>query len=256
MDNSDTSAFRVEDIWAAFGLLTRLPLPHREWDEARPAAQAVWAYPFVGVVVALTTGAIAHVLAALGLPAGVVAAAALLTLSLLTGAMHEDGLADCADGLWGGFDRKRRLEIMKDSHIGAYGVIALIAGFALRWSALSALIAAGMIWTPLIVAAAMSRAGVVAVMATMPHARDTGLSHLTGRPNTTATGTALVAGVVIALIFLGFAAFWVLLAGAAATLACRQIAQAKIGGQTGDILGATQQVCEIVLLATCCVLVL
>lgn len=256
MDNSDAPAFHSEDIWAAFGLLTRLPLPARDWDNTRPPACAAWAYPLVGAVVASLAACLGQALVHAGLPAAFTAAAILLALTVLTGAMHEDGLADSADGLWGGFNPTRRLEIMKDSHIGAYGVIALIAGFALRWSALTSLIGAGALWAPLIVTAMASRAAMVALMATLPNARASGLSHLTGRPRLAALLSAIALSAIVALSAFGLGAFWLLIAASFAALACRTVAHRKVGGQTGDILGATQQVSEITLLATLCAMTL
>ncbi len=106
-------------------------------------ALAAWAYPLVGVVVG-GLGAVTGALALwLGLPAPLAAGLVLLAMIAVTGALHEDGLADTADGFWGGWDRARRLEIMKDSQIGSYGVIALILSLGLRWSALGVLIAHG-----------------------------------------------------------------------------------------------------------------
>jgi adenosylcobinamide-GDP ribazoletransferase len=256
MNNSDTTPAKVEDIWVALGLLTRLPLPERDWDDARPAAMAAWAYPLVGLVVGLLACALGAVLLGIGLPAGMVAAVILLGLTMLTGAMHEDGLADAADGLWGGTSAERRLEIMKDSHIGAYGVIALIAGFALRWSALSALLATGWLWTPVLVAAITSRTAMAYVMDALPNARSSGLSSLTGRPGKTAIRIAAGISVAVAILGLGFSGLWVLLIAVLALFTCATIARHKIGGQTGDILGATQQVTEIAVLGAICVLVI
>ena len=101
---------------------------------------------------------------------------------ILTGAMHEDGLADSADGLFGGWTVERRLEIMKDSRIGTYGMLALLLSGLARWAALTALIAAGPIWPVLIAAGALSRAPMAVMMALMPNARQGGLSASTGRP--------------------------------------------------------------------------
>ncbi|MCL4143386.1 UNVERIFIED_CONTAM: hypothetical protein GTU68_038383, partial [Idotea baltica] len=172
-----------------------------------------------------------------------VAAAAGLTLATLiitTGAMHEDGLADSADGLWGGWTPARRLEIMKDSNIGAYGVIALILSLGLRWQALTLLIVVDALAPALIVTAVVSRAAMVPVMTYLPNARTTGLSHTVGKPT---SKTALIAcglAAIIALIFLGFGALWLYFAAVLTTVTCAAIARAKIKGQTGDILGATQ----------------
>ena len=256
MDNTDTTPAKPEDIWVALGLLTRLPLPARDWDNARPAALAAWAYPLAGFIVGAVACLLGSLAQAFGLPPGMVAALVLLGLTLLTGAMHEDGLADTADGFWGGATPARRLEIMKDSHIGAYGVIALITGFALRWSALTALLSAGWLWTPILVTAMTSRAAMAYVMNILPNARASGLSSLTGRPGKTAPRIAAAIAAAGAILGFGFSGIWLLIIAGATLLGCAALARQKIGGQTGDILGATQQVTEITMLAAVCTLVL
>ncbi|MGR3434543.1 MAG: adenosylcobinamide-GDP ribazoletransferase [Shimia sp.] len=230
----------LHDVAAAIGLLTRLPVPV---DAARAMARggrAAWAYPLAGLVVG---GAMALVAAlAAGLGPGLSAGIALTAGVVLTGALHEDGLADCADGFWGGHDRTRRLEIMRDSRIGAYGVLALVLGGLLRWQAMAACLAAGPVW--LLLAPVVSRAAMVPVMQTLPSVRRGGLSASVGRPGRTATWGALGVAVVVVLAF-GAVGLAVLATAALAAIACASIARAKIGGQTGDVLGATQQVTEI-----------
>jgi len=168
------------------------------------------------------------------------------TLVIITGAMHEDGLADSADGLWGGWEKDRRLEIMKDSRIGAYGVLALVLSLGLRWVALAAVTEAGALWPVVIGTAALSRAAMVGVMHALPNARTDGLSRSVGRPPRAA---ALVAsGIGGAVWLLLSASGGPLFAAIIAAAACGLIAKAKIGGQTGDTLGATQQITEIVVL--------
>ena len=166
----------------------------------------------------------------------------------MTGALHEDGLADTADGLWGGRTPERRREIMRDSRIGAYGGVALILVGLMRWSALSALVAAG-VWAALPVAAALSRAGMAGLMHTLPFARDDGLSRQTGRPPRANTPMSLGIAVILALWLTGTAALPAALATLAAVALLGQVARAKIGGQTGDILGAAQQLSETAALA-------
>jgi adenosylcobinamide-GDP ribazoletransferase len=234
---------RLSDISEALGLLTRLPVRLR--GEPR-GSQAAWAYPLAGLAVGGLGALVAFALQAA--PPALSAGLALAAMIIVTGALHEDGLADTADGLWGGWTRARRLEIMKDSRIGTNGVLALVLATLLRWVALAALIGAGWIWAVVAVAVA-SRAPMVVVMAALPNARGDGLSASTGRPSAQAALVALAIGGV-ALLALGWAGLWGVAALVAAATAVALIARAKIGGQTGDILGATQQISEIAALAT------
>ncbi|MCM2561387.1 adenosylcobinamide-GDP ribazoletransferase [Lutimaribacter sp. EGI FJ00015] len=245
---TDKAAFRAADILAAIGLLTRLPVRLHDDITAR-GARAAWAYPLAGAVVAGLAGVLGWAALALGLTPALAAGLALAALIVVTGALHEDGLADCADGFWGGWTRDRRLEIMKDSRIGAYGVLALVLGVGLRWAALTALFAKGWVVAPLIIAAMGSRAAMPALMAALPHARDTGLSHQVGRPDARAATVALALGLLAAVLLGGLAtAFWATAAALLSALAVARLARARIGGQTGDVLGATQQCCEIAIL--------
>ncbi|OED46964.1 cobalamin 5'-phosphate synthase [Rhodobacteraceae bacterium (ex Bugula neritina AB1)] len=235
---------QARDFLLALVLLTRLPLPHLPPQAFQRQAKSVWAFPLAGLAVALPAALCAALALTVGLPAAIAAGLALTAQVLLTGAMHEDGLADTADGLWGGFTRARRLEIMKDSRIGAYGVIALILGLGLRWSALSALLATAGVW-PLLALAMLSRAVMPVLMAALPNARTTGLSQGVGRPRTLPCLLASGLAILLSLPLIGSAVFGTALAMAAATLGLGALAKAKIGGQTGDILGASQQVAEI-----------
>lgn len=244
---NDQGLVKTSDFSLALALLTRLPVHVSSFERG---AHAAWAYPLVG----LLTGGVAGLggLAALwvGLPTPLGALIALFILIVPTGAMHEDGLADTADGLWGGWDRARRLDIMKDSHIGTYGVIALLLSISGRWAAIWMLFESspGMALAGLLVAPMLSRATMPALMAALPHARDHGLSHSTGRPTvaTAALGIALAA--ILGLFLLGWGIVGALFWAAIVTIVMGRIAQAKIAGQTGDILGATQQITEIAVL--------
>ncbi len=136
----------------------------------------------MGLALGAAAAALASALLALGVPPGPVAAATLAALALMTGAIHEDGLADTADGLLGGRTPDRRLEIMKDSRIGSFGALALMLVALASWSALAGLMAQGQHWPALLAAAALSRAPMAVLMAALPPARVTGLSAATGRP--------------------------------------------------------------------------
>ncbi len=247
MVKNDTQSPMPSDIIHAIALLTRLPVPS---DDAKRGAAAAWAYPLVGLVVggvAATAGALG---CWLGLPTLLCALLSLATMITLTGAMHEDGLADTADGLWGGWTREARLEIMKDSHIGTYGVLALVLAAAARWGALWLLFEMGVsvACAALIVGATVSRATMPALMAYLPHARQTGLSHSVGAASRSNAWIACGIAALIALLFTGTSIFGVIFWAVLLTIALARIAQRKIGGQTGDILGASQQITEIAVL--------
>ena len=234
------------DIAVACVLLTRLPMPPLAGAVFDRQARAAWAYPLAGLAVAALATAVGALALAIGLGAGVAAGLVLLTQIALTGAMHEDGLADTADGLWGGFDSTRRLEIMKDSAIGTYGVLALALSLGLRWVALAALIPAG--FGPVLAAAVLSRALLPALMTALPAARRGGLSQSVGVPGWDTSGVAIVIALGLALVSVGIPALGALLAAVIGCAGLAALARARIGGQTGDILGAAQQVGEILVL--------
>ncbi len=243
MPDRDTRPFRPGDIGAALMLLTRLPVPAARAAADR-GARAAWAYPLAGLAVGLIAALVGWLAGAL--PPALAAGLMLAALVLATGALHEDGLADAADGLWGGQSRARRLEIMADSRIGSYGVVALVLSLGLRWAALASLSAAAP--AALIGAAVLSRAAMPALMWALPNARGTGLSAATGRPSGTTAAAALGLAALAALPFLGATLWPSLLVLVVATAACGMIARARLGGQTGDVLGAAQQVAEVAIL--------
>jgi adenosylcobinamide-GDP ribazoletransferase len=241
---------KAVDLAEALMLLTRLPVPVRL--TAPRGARAAWAWPLAGAAVAALAAAVGALAVAAGLTAGVAAGLALAAGVLLTGALHEDGLADTADGLWGGPTRARRLEILRDSRIGTYGVVALVIATGLKWQALVAL--ADDPWhlaAATVTAAALSRAAMAGVARALPPARPDGLSAATGQPPAGAVALAAALALAFAVVLAGPAA---LAAGCAAVLGAALVARvawARIGGQTGDILGASQQVAEVAALVAC-----
>ena len=240
---------RPNDITTALMLLTRWPLPAPLTDALPPdpgrGAAAAWAWPVVGALVGAVAATAGGLALALGAPPGLVAALVLAAMALSTGAMHEDGLADCADGLGGGATREKRLAIMRDSRIGAFGTVALVLALVARWSALSALAAAGSLFWPLVVAAAAARLPMVLVAGLMAPARRDGLSVATGRPPARMMGLAAGLVAVAGLAILGWGVvpllFWVLVA----PVPLIWLAARRIGGQTGDVLGGVEQLAEI-----------
>ena len=247
MRESDMRWLQLRDIAIALSLLSRWPLCLSEAAYGR-SAKAVWAYPVAGVLIALPVAGLAKLCLGLGLSPEIAALLALTCLTVSTGAIHEDGLADSADGLWGGHNPARRLEIMKDSQIGAFGVLALIFGLGLRWMALAVLFEADTVVAPILAAAALSRAAPTVLMLGLPQARKTGLSQSVGAPQAGHVGLAIILAVVLAIITLQSLPAVAFIATALATASCGMIAKYKINGQTGDILGASQQVAEITIL--------
>jgi len=238
----------MADIAVAFSLLSRLPVPLTPETAAARATHAVWAYPIVGAVLGALSSGLALAFFHSGIAGGPAAALVLLAMALLTGGLHEDGLGDSADGLFGGRDKAHALEIMRDSRVGAYAVIALVLILLTAWSALSDIITSGAFIATFTFAAMMSRATMGLAMHLMPPARADGLSVLTGQPSLT---TALI-GIALSLgagwMLLGINALWLTLAGFAVASLLWQLALRKIGGQTGDILGATQKLSETAML--------
>jgi len=120
--NYDSRRIQPEDVAEALALLTRLPVT----SHGERGAAAAWAWPLAGAIVAVLAGIVGWIALGLGFSPAISAAVALIVNIAFTGGMHEDGLADCADGFWGSYDPYRRLEIMADSRIGSFGVIALV----------------------------------------------------------------------------------------------------------------------------------
>jgi len=257
MNGNDITAIvfrpKLSDISMALGLLSRFPVPAAFFptDTTRPAAYAAWAYPLVGLLAGGISLAMLLAALHLGLPAAISAILAVLANIIFTGAMHEDGLADCADGFWGGWTAERRLEIMKDSQIGTYGVLALLTSVALKAAALCAIMGQSLWMEGIICAAIASRAAMVSVMFALPNVRTSGLSGRTGRPPRTAILLAVGIGIAAILLAMPSVAVSLILVSALATCAAACIARTKIGGQTGDVLGATQQIVEVAVLLTC-----
>lgn len=235
--------------------LTRIPVRRPEGD-APEMSSAMRAFPLAGVVVGLG-GGVAYMLAEwLGLSTLVAAALAVGVMIVLTGAFHEDGLADAADGLGGGWTREQKLEIMRDSRIGTYGTLALILTVTLRIALIAQLapaIGPAGVLVVLVVVESWSRGALVLFLAGLPPARTEGQSMSAGEPGPGAARDALiVAGLVVAIFglwSLGFGAVVLaLVLSLLVVVLARLGANAQIGGQTGDVAGATQQLTAMAML--------
>lgn len=249
MSRNDTGIRLLRELGVGFALLTRLPLPALPRAGFDRQARAVWSFPVVGAATGLIAVGAAWIALAAGVPVMLAAGMMLGMQMLLTGAMHEDGLADTADGFWGGFTVQRRLEIMKDSQIGTYGVLALILGVGLRWMVSAALLEAGA-FAAIVAAAAWSRAMLPALMSGLPNARGGGLSHNVGTPGAAVSAVSVALGAVIVFGFAGLGGLAPMLLAGVAVGVLALLAMVKIAGQTGDVLGAAQQTGEIGFLVT------
>jgi adenosylcobinamide-GDP ribazoletransferase len=242
-------ALLLRDITVALGFYTRLPVQPRG-DNGRSFAASQWAAPVAGAAIGLGVGGTVWLCISLGLPATVAAAFGLAAGIALSGALHEDGLADTADGFGGGRTVETKLVIMRDSRIGSYGVLALGLSLLLRWAALSALADASIasVAVAAVAAHAASRATLPALLATLPPARSDGLSAGIGAVNPPTVLAALAIGLLLLLPGgLAFAAAAAVVLGLASFLVAR-LALRQIKGQTGDVLGAAQQAGEIAVL--------
>jgi adenosylcobinamide-GDP ribazoletransferase len=236
------------DVAAALLFSTRLPLPRAAAITGADIARASWALPVAGAIVGLMAAVVYWLARGTGLPPLVAAGLTIAASLLATGCLHEDGLADVADS-FGGVTRERKLEIMRDSRIGTYGVCALFMSLLLRTAAIAA-IADPALAAPVLVATHMAaRSHMASFMRLVPPARADGLSVGVGAPPRASAIAALIIGVVALGIGLGpmtgvFAI--VLLAAEFAFL--RWLCMRQIGGQTGDVLGALEQVGEVTIL--------
>ncbi|MER8707187.1 adenosylcobinamide-GDP ribazoletransferase [Mesorhizobium sp. M1088] len=235
------------DIALCLVFFTRLPLPRADFRD-RSLAAAIWAAPVAGLAVAVVGGLVYAVGTRLGLATAPAAALTLAAILLATGCLHEDGLSDVADGFGGGKTRDRKLEIMRDSRIGAYGACALGISLLIRWSVLSGFAGPAHVFWALIAAHAGSRGLLGAFMHLLPPARADGLSADAGLVTAETAGVGAALGA-IALLTLGVgAAILALVLLAFLFAAFRALCLNQIGGQTGDTVGALQQLGEIAIL--------
>ncbi len=239
-----------EDIKLATAFLTRIPVPASR--AKMPGALRV--FPLIGLILGVLSGALALALISIGLSATMAIIFALAFLAVLTGALHEDALADVADGFGGGSTIERKLEIMKDSRIGTFGVVALIFVIIVRMVSLSEIAASSYAGPEVIVfawaaAACLARAFAVSLMATTKNARGAGLAQSVGVPNTRTHMQALLLGLLLGASMSVYIAGWTptlaaILVLVAVFLGVRWLAIRQIDGHTGDVVGAVVISCE------------
>jgi adenosylcobinamide-GDP ribazoletransferase len=249
----------VADLKASLVFCTRLPLGGHAGPTTQADAQptwadgavgrASWAFPLAGALVGAVGGLVYWLAYRLDLAPLPAAALALIATLALTGALHEDGLADTGDGFGGGKDRDHKLAIMRDSHIGAYGTCAMITSIILRWSAVAAIAQPRSVFFALLCTHAAARATLPAFMLSVPPARSDGLSVAAGRPSWECGAIAGLLGVIALALALGpTAAAIAVIVLIAAGFAMAWLSMRQIGGQTGDVIGALEQINECLIL--------
>ena len=235
----------IADFRLALSFLTRWPVSLPETLPEGAMARCLWAFPLIGALIGSIVGG-TYLLACLIWPPIPSVLIALTAGLLFTGALHEDGLADCADGFGGGRDKDGVLAIMRDSRIGVYAALALILSVLIRGSTIA------QVFNPagaLIIAHTLSRTALPIVMTLLPPASSSGVASSIGRPPLWACILAVFLGLPVLLFAPGHATLCLVMAlisGGALVLLARK----RIGGYSGDVLGALQQIVEIsVLLA-------
>ena len=233
----------VRNLLLAIGFFTRIPVPSLDDFQESDLNTAAKYFPLVGIIVGIVA-AVIFWLALLVLPADIAIVISMVASIYLTGAFHEDGLADATDGLGGGWEKKQVLAIMQDSRIGSYGTIALVLALLGKFLLLRHMHIA-LLPVVLVVAHAISRLAAVLVMATQSYVRSEGKS----KPLATRLG---IPGLLVATFF-GLLPlfmviphlFWSLTPVALVWIWFSMRLHDRLGGYTGDCLGAMQQLTEL-----------
>jgi len=242
---------RLNEVSLAVSFLTRLPWIPTDWSP--PLMSAAWAFPWAGALLGLLCGTVAAVFAQLGASPWLAAILALGASMLLTGCLHEDGIADTADGVGSGRDRTRSLEILRDSRIGTYGMVAVLFSVLIRIAALAMLIEVGS-WLVVVsawaLAAALGRGVGPGFTLVCPPARSNGVGAGAGRPSGRAAVVALVTPLLAGMVLTPWPSGVVALVAAMLPAAwLGWLARRRLGGYTGDVIGAA------ILLVECTALV-
>ena len=226
----------------ALMLLTRLPVG-RIGDNVPDLAAVLWAFPLVGILVGGVIAGSYITLHLLGLPVFLAAILALTAGLIVTGGLHEDGLADCADGFGGGKARAQKLTIMKDSQVGSFGVLALIILMSARMAALTNLPATANTIILIVTLAMISRLMMVFYLYVLPAARTNGLGNQASNPELVSVLAATVI-CIPALMYCGNVIVPSLITATGTALGFAWLAKRQVGGQTGDVCGACQLLSE------------
>ncbi|MDH3195327.1 MAG: adenosylcobinamide-GDP ribazoletransferase, partial [Hyphomicrobiales bacterium] len=243
------------DIIDCLGFFSQIPVRHfeRPADSPTELGLAAAAWPLAGLLIALPPAGVLLLVSLAGIPAVIAVTLSVMLLIGLTGALHEDGLADVADGFGGGGNKAKKLAIMRDSRLGTYGVLALVISVIVRIFGLAAIIAVSLpaAIAAILAVAVASRSLALAHWHALDPARQDGLAVRAGRPDRLAMLIGLGIGALALVLLVPFAGGSVFFAVALASLgvvALTRLVHQQIGGHSGDTIGASQQIAEAMLL--------
>ena len=242
----------LEDIVLAFSFMTRLPMPRLKIRDDHRLSDALWAMPLAGLIIGAGAGGVFVASFHLGFGIWLGALIALTAMVLMTGALHDDGLADFWDGVGGGHTPQQRIAIMRDSHIGTYGIIALLLTYAILAVALVDFSRSSMLTTlhgqirpelesiiKLAIVTMLSRAALVVPFIWLAPAQTEGLAHRFGHPSAMNIALTALWPIAIAVMLLGTHAIAVISGAGLGAALITALAARYIRGYTGDVLGAS-----------------
>ena len=241
----------LKDFLLAVSFLTRISIPSALKFKSE-LMSAAWSFSLIGALLGFFCGSIAWVLIYLNLPTVIVAFLTTASMVLLTGGLHEDGLADMTDGFGGGKSADEKITIMRDSQIGTYGTLSLIFMLGLKITAIDTILNKDAILVciiSLVISGALSRLSMVPVAFWFENASKTGLGQFAGKPTLNSIVTPLVIITLISLLLMPILKLIIIIILCVLTaIVIGKLSKQQIGGYTGDILGATQVVSEVVIL--------
>lgn len=249
-------SMHIDKLAQAIGFLSRYPVPSKYFQsDDGSMTETSGYYVIAGVVIALPLACIAAILTTFNINSMLIAAILVASLTFVTGALHEDGLSDCADGFWGSTQKDKVLVIMKDSRLGSYGTLALVFAILIKFVALTLILAhlgAFSAFIAILIASGCSRGIMVWHWSELPAARDDGVAVSVGEPSAKALQLIMISIAVlgvVSIIFTGFlATSLAIILAAAISYYFTKLSNDKIDGHTGDTIGATQQLSEIAIL--------
>jgi adenosylcobinamide-GDP ribazoletransferase len=234
----------MKNLIAAIRFLTIIPVPGKLGTSTEDLAGSLYWFPLVGLLIGMVTGVVFYLIGPY-LPMPLAVVMAVTVLLAFSGALHLDGVADCADGFFSSRPRSRMLEIMRDSHIGAMGVVALILVLAFKGAALVS-VPPAKLWQPLILMPVVGRGAMLVMMVVLPYARKEGglASVFYNRASTLLAGWAVIFMLTAGWIVAGLPGLLAATGSLLILLIFCWFCHAKIGGATGDTLGAASEITE------------